>query len=180
MNNRIGRTVLGSIFGVLIVVFMSSGLLQAEMAEFSLVPTATTTAAARPLTLADPAPQFMPRLTPRIVGDRAGFGDVAFKASLVTLCALHAGDYFLTRACLKYPNAAEANPFMKSIVKNPYVFAAVKVGFSALSVLILDKIYKKDKVLGWVMSTVINSAMSYVVFNNTSMLRQLRAGSGLN
>ena len=196
MNNVHGRMVLGSVFGILILVFTLGGALWAQeteepvkaetgspVAEFSLVASAgPAVAAAEPLALASPAPapQFIPRVTPQVIGAGVGFGDVAFKSSLVTVFALNLGDYFLTKACLKYAGTSEGNPMMSGIVKNPNVFAAVKVGASALSVFLLDKIYKKDKILGWVMSVAINSAMSYVVYHNYSVLQQMRGRAVLD
>jgi Domain of unknown function (DUF5658) len=200
MNSTKGRKVLGSFFGILIVVFMFQGGLLAggtedlaktetglPVAEFSLVAAgasaaagSATTAAPLVLTAPDPAPQFNPRFTPPVIGGGASFGDAAFKVSMATIFALNLGDYFLTKACLKHAGTAEGNPMMTGIVKNPYVFAAVKIGGSALSVILLDKIYKKSKILGWIMSTAINSAMSYVVLHNYSVLRQVQAAPGLN
>jgi hypothetical protein len=42
--------------------------------------------------------------------------------------ALNIADYALTREALRYGGVAEGNPMMKNIVKNTYIFAAVKRG----------------------------------------------------
>jgi hypothetical protein len=195
MITKHGRTVLGSLLGILIICFALQGLMYAQgieetgrnaagvvPAEFSLVAAAATAASAGPAdpaAFAAPTPQFIPPISSPALGGGEGFGDTAFKASLAAAFALNLGDYFLTKACLKYSGTAEGNPMMKGIVKNPYVFAAVKIGVSAVSVFLLDRIYKKNKVLGWLMSAAINSAMSYVVLHNYSVLRQVQAGSTL-
>jgi len=89
-----------------------------------------------------------------------------FKASLVLTVALNLGDYFSTREALRYPNLVEANPALVNITKNPYVFAGVKIVACALSVYLLDRTYKKSKILGWVMSAAVNSLLTYAVVNN--------------
>ena len=55
---------------------------------------------------------------------------------------------------------------MKPFVKSPVAFAAVKIGFTALSYLSLKGLYKKNKPMAWVASTAANLLLSYVVSNN--------------
>jgi hypothetical protein len=121
-----------------------------------------------------------PRIATPFVAPRLGGGSVLgnslFKSTLAMGVALQVADYFLTKEALRYQGAAEGNPLMKGAVKNPYVFAAVKVGASAVSVFLLSTIYKKNKTLGWILSTVTNSLMTYVVLHNYGALRQVKAG----
>jgi len=95
-----------------------------------------------------------------------------FTSSLITFTALNVADYFSTREALKYPGLEEGNPFLKPFVKNPYVFAAVKLGISALSYYSLKGLFKKDKRMAWVMSLASNLALSYVVANNFRMIHK--------
>jgi len=100
--------------------------------------------------------------------------DSLFTASLMTTVALNVADYFTTMKALKYNNLQEANPLMAPVVKKPAAFAAVKVGVSALNFLMLKKLHKKNKTLAWVVSTVSNFALSYVVANNLSKIQKVQ------
>jgi hypothetical protein len=102
-------------------------------------------------------------------------GDSFFEASALSTVALNFADYFSTREALRYPGLQEGNPLMKGVVKSPAAFAAVKIGISAVSYLSLKAIYKRNKTLGWVASTLTNLALSYVVSNNVRMISQARA-----
>ena len=54
--------------------------------------------------------------------------DSIFTTTLLMTAALNIADYALTREALRYGGVAEGNPMMKNIVKNTYIFAAVKRG----------------------------------------------------
>lgn len=97
-----------------------------------------------------------------------------YTSSMITLTALNIADYFTTLQALKHEELEEANPAMKPIAKNIYVFTAVKLGIAALDIYILKNLYKKNKPLAWVLSVAANFAMSYVVSNNLRMIRELR------
>jgi hypothetical protein len=100
-----------------------------------------------------------------------GIGHSFFTASLITLSALNLADYFSTREALKSEGFKEANPLMKPFVKNPVVFGTVKLGLSAFNYYSLKKIYKKDKKLAWVVSTISNFIVSYAVWNNIKLIK---------
>lgn len=104
----------------------------------------------------------------------SAFGDTMFNASLVSMVVLNIGDYLSTNEALKYPGLAEGNPMMKPFVKNAAVFAAAKIGFTALSYLSLKGLYKKNKPMAWVASAAANLLMSYVVSNNVHMINMAR------
>ena len=97
-----------------------------------------------------------------------------YTSSLITLTALNIADYFTTMQALKHNELEEANPAMKPLVKNIYVFTAVKLGIAALDIYILKNLYKKNKPLAWLISAAANFAMSYVVANNIKMIRDVR------
>lgn len=98
-----------------------------------------------------------------------------FQTTLLAQVALNVADYVTTRQALKLPGLAEGNPIMKPFVKNDYVFAAVKIGFTALSYYSLKSLYKKNKTAAWIVSIASNFALSYVVANNMSSINKARA-----
>jgi hypothetical protein len=106
---------------------------------------------------------------------KPSLGDSLFTASLVTFAATNVADYFSTVEALKYPGLREANPLMKPFVKNDLLHASVKVGLSALNIIFLKNLYKRNKTLAWVVSTAANIAMSYVVFNNINHIQRAKA-----
>jgi len=105
---------------------------------------------------------------------RKDFGDTLFTSSLVSLVALNVADFVSTRQALKLPGLAEGNPLMKPFVKNDLLFVGIKLGITALDLLFLKKVYKKNKVLGWALSIAANLAMSYIVSNNFRLIDQAR------
>jgi hypothetical protein len=111
-------------------------------------------------------------ISPRI---RPSLGDSAFTASLISLAALNVADYFSTRQALKLPGLSEGNPLMAPFVKNELLFTGVKLGVTALEYFLVRKIYKNNKVLGWVISAAANVAMGYIVSNNIRLIDQARA-----
>lgn len=94
------------------------------------------------------------------------FGDSLYNASLISLVALNAADYFSTLEALKSSGVEEKNPMLTSVVKDPYAFAAVKIGFTALACYSLKTLYKKSRPLAWAISIASNLACSYIVSNN--------------
>ena len=102
----------------------------------------------------------------------SSFENTLFTSTLITSAALNAADYFTTIKALKMEGLKEANPFMKNIVKKPAVFAAVKIGITALNYVMLKKLHKKNKTLAWAVSLISNFALSYVVANNLHMINQ--------
>jgi hypothetical protein len=113
------------------------------------------------------APLRLPAMRPP-----AGSGKALFDANLAVMIGLNLADYISTREALKYPGLEETNPLMKPFVKNPAVFAAFKIGTTALSYWSMKVIFKKNKTVAWVMATASNVFLSYVVANN---LRQIQA-----
>lgn len=97
-----------------------------------------------------------------------------YTSSLIALTALNVADYLSTVQALKHKELEEANPAMKPIAKNIYLFTAVKLGVAALDIYILKSLYKKNKPLAWVLSVAANFAMSYVVANNIKMIQSVR------
>lgn len=125
------------------------------------------------------APALSPRLAilPRIPSFPPVIrsGKAFFDANLILMVGLNVADYVSTRAALKYPGLSETNPLMKPFVKSPAAFAAVKLGTTALSYLSMKAIFKRNKTVGWVMTTASNVLLSYVVANNMRLIQGARA-----
>jgi hypothetical protein len=97
-----------------------------------------------------------------------------FTASLIAMTALNVADYISTRQALKYPGLSEGNPLMKPFVKNAVLFAAVKAGTTVLSVWGMKSLFKRDKTTAWILTTVSNFLLSYVVANNMRLVSRMR------
>jgi hypothetical protein len=95
-----------------------------------------------------------------------------FNSSLIAMTALNIADYLSTKKALTMPGLEEGNPMMKPFVKNPYLFAVVKGGISALSYFSMKSLYKRDKKVAWVMTTISNFLLSYVVANNMRLINR--------
>jgi len=102
-------------------------------------------------------------------------GKSLFDANLVLMLGLNVADYFSTREALKYPGMTETNPLMRPFVKSPAAFAAVKFGTTALTYLSFKAIFKRNRTVGWVMTTATNVLLSYVVANNVRLIQDARA-----
>ena len=104
------------------------------------------------------------------VRSKGGIENTLYSSTLVTFVGLNALDFYTTNKALKYDGLAEANPFLKPFTKNTYVFAAVKLGLSALHYYSLKKLHKKNKTLAWILSVTSNIVMGYVVYNNARLI----------
>lgn len=169
------------------VCVLSVGFVSANEIEFSLIGTApmpqSSLYSAQVMNLAapmsgSPAPVPASSFPINIVrpqgfgGDRLEKG--LFTASLGAMVALNVADYLSTRQALKSSGLSEGNPLMKPFVKNPFVFAAVKGGITVLSVWSINKLFKRNRKMAWVMTTVSNFVLSYVVANNMRLISRMR------
>lgn len=102
-------------------------------------------------------------------------GRALFDANLVLMLGLNVADYLSTKAALKYPGLEETNPLMRPFVKSPAAFAAIKAGSTVLTYLSFRAIFKRNKTMGWVLTTVTNGLLSYVVANNMRLIQAARA-----
>ena len=91
-------------------------------------------------------------------------------AALVPLYAgfatLQALDYTSTRRALSSGAGVEANPIMRSIVRNRAAFAAVKVAASAGVILAGEKMWKKNRVAAVILVAAMNGAVAAIVAHN--------------
>jgi hypothetical protein len=100
----------------------------------------------------------------------SAFGKTAFDASLIAMVGLNVADYLSTTAALKYPGLAEGNPLLKPFVKSPAAFAAVKLGFTAVSYFSAKSLFKRNKVAAWFVTMAANAALGYAVSNNVKLI----------
>jgi len=185
------------IFGLMAALTASSALaskFDASFAESTVVETTLMAASPSPFAGLDlipdatPLPTTMARnLDPEQVSLNPGhrylvaglngarFGDTLYDASLLVMVGLNVADYLSTSQAMKYPGLAEGNPIMKPFVKNPYLFAAAKIGMTTLTYFGFKGVYKRNKPLGWILATATNFALSYVVSNNYRLIAAARA-----
>ncbi len=97
-----------------------------------------------------------------------------YTTSLITLIALSTADYFTTIKASQYKELKEINPIMRSLVKNPSVYWALKLGVNAYVYYAMQKLYKKNKKLAWMVSVLANAALSYIVLNNIWHINEVR------
>jgi hypothetical protein len=141
----------------------------------------TALPASAPLDLQLEQPVFAAQTNFAIVRPIGGFkpsGDIGkafFDLNLVAMIGLNIADYVSTREALKYPGLHESNPLMQPFIKNPAVFAAVKIGTTALTFWSMKALFKKNKTVAWVLTAASNVLMSYVVANNLQRIHQARA-----
>lgn len=95
--------------------------------------------------------------------------------SLITLITLNIADYFSTIKASEYKDLKEFNPVIRPLVKNPPLYFILKLGVNAYTLYSMEKLYEKNKKLAWVISTVANVALSYIVFNNIRQINQSKA-----
>lgn len=174
------------------VLVLSAGFAGAKEIEFTLIGTAATpqrsffspevmNMAAPMVAVLAPVPAPSSVLPVNIVRPQ-GFGSFGgerlekgfFTASLIAMTALNVADYISTRQALKYPGLSEGNPLMKPFVKNAVLFAAVKAGTTVLSVWGMKSLFKRDKTTAWILTTVSNFLLSYVVANNMRLVSRMR------
>jgi hypothetical protein len=95
-----------------------------------------------------------------------------FEISVLTLTALNVADFYSTKKALNYEGLKEANPLLRPLVKNTFLFAAVKFGITAFDYYVLKKLYKKDKNLAWLVSITSNIVMGYIVIRNFRLIKR--------
>jgi len=95
-------------------------------------------------------------------------------ALYATSAALQGYDTFSTLNALK-SGAREANPLMKSVVKSPTAFVAMKAGVAAGSILAAEQLWKNHHRIGAVgMMVASNVMMGIVAAHNSHVLSQLK------
>jgi len=95
-------------------------------------------------------------------------------ALYATSAALQGYDAFSTLSALRN-GAHEANPLMKSVVKSPAAFVAMKAGVTAASIMAAEQLWKNHHRMGAVgMMVATNVMMGMVAAHNSHVLSQLK------
>ena len=95
-------------------------------------------------------------------------------ALYATSAALQGYDTFSTLNALKSA-AREANPLMKSVVKSPTGFVAIKAGVTAGSIMAAEQLWKNHHRMGAIgMMIASNVMMGIVAAHNSHVLSQLK------
>ncbi|MGC4082574.1 MAG: DUF5658 family protein [Vicinamibacterales bacterium] len=95
-------------------------------------------------------------------------------ALYATSAALQGYDAYSTLTALK-SGGVEANPLMKSVVKNPAVFVALKAGVATTSILAAEKMWKRGNRMGAIgVMVASNVMMGVVAAHNSKVLSTLR------
>ncbi len=97
-----------------------------------------------------------------------------YTTSLITLIALNTADYFTTIKAAQYKELKEINPIMRPFVKNPSLYLVIKLGVNAYAYYAMQKLYRKNKKLAWLMSVLTNVALSYIVLNNILQINEVK------
>jgi len=97
-----------------------------------------------------------------------------YSSSLIYNMGLNIADYLSTREAIKHEGLVESNPLAALYVKSPAVFTAVKIGWTIGNYVLMRKLYKKNKKLAWVVGTISNLVLSYVVANNIRLINQVK------
>jgi hypothetical protein len=87
-------------------------------------------------------------------------------ASFATLQAL---DYASTTRALESGRGTEANPVMRSIVKSPPAFIAVKAAATAGVIVAGEKMWRKNRVAAVIFVAAANGAVAAIVARNYSV-----------
>lgn len=122
-------------------------------------------------------PQFSkPELQKQVFGENIIPNKKSFlySSSLIYNMGLNIADYLSTREAIKHEGLVESNPLAALYVKSPVVFAAVKIGWTVGNYLLMRKLYKKNKKLAWIVGTISNLALSYVVANNIRLINHVK------
>jgi len=91
----------------------------------------------------------------------------------VGLAALQAFDGYSTTTALGR-GAQEANPMMRGVAGNSAAFWAVKVGSTAASIWIAERLWKTNRVGAIVTMVAVNGMMASVAARNASVLKTMR------
>lgn len=95
-------------------------------------------------------------------------------ALYATSAILQGYDAYSTMSALKM-GGVEANPLMKSVVKSPAAFVAVKAGVTAASIMAAERLWKNNHRVGAVALMIVsNGVMGMVAAHNASVLQRLQ------
>jgi|Deesub1362A_J573_1020465.scaffolds.fasta_scaffold00571_10 hypothetical protein len=140
-----------------------------EIATTNSTPAAEAQISSSPIKVTSPEVLFQQHLRAEKIEN------VFFTSSLITLSLLNLADFITTNKALQYEGLSEGNPLLKPIVKNKIAFGVVKAGLTYVNYQLLKKVHRRNKTLGWILSTLSNAVMSYVVWHNLKMIEMVRS-----
>jgi len=95
-------------------------------------------------------------------------------ALYATSAALQGYDAYSTMNALKH-GGVEANPVMKSVVKSPVAFVALKAGVTTASIMAAEQLWKNNHRIGAIgLMVASNVMMGMVAANNARVLGSLK------
>jgi uncharacterized protein DUF5658 len=144
----------------LVVPPIHSGLLASSAESAAPLPSMTPFGHLRPV---PPLPSRPPRPRSTSLVSTRPSPLVPLYAGFATLQAL---DYHSTRRALADGSAYEANPLMRSIVKSPPAFIAVKAAATAGVIVVGEKLWKKNRTGAVLFMAGTTAAMAVVVGRN--------------
>lgn len=133
---------------------------------------------------ADPSLSVFPLTASRWVADTPAEGPVrrspfgresrgkAISSLYVSLGVLQAMDVYTTMSALN-KGAREANPMMAGVAGSPGGLVAAKVAATAGTILLAERVWKKNRVAAIGLLAALNSVTAIVVANNMNVARQL-------
>jgi hypothetical protein len=163
----------------LLLSVLSATLLTAAVAAAEETPTAALTAPAGSAAAATLAQASQLALA-RPLAPSATFAAPRLRRPLVLpalyvgAAALQAYDAYSTLRVLQ-AGGVEANPVMRTLVKSPVAFVALKAGVTVASIAAAEKLWKQQHRVGAIAVMVASNAlMGAVAAHNASVLRQVR------
>jgi hypothetical protein len=140
----------------------------ADAQPAALVIAPSTVAAAATSTAPAASPDFATRSTFK-------YGRPALLPALyATSAALQGYDAYSTISALK-SGGVEANPVMKTVVKNPAAFVAMKAGVTTASIMAAERLWKTNHRMGAIgLMVASNAMMGMVAAHNSQVLSNLK------
>lgn len=96
--------------------------------------------------------------------------DGLFKNMKATLHFTNGLDYATTLTALSLSDRYEANPIVRLYIKKPVLNQVVWLGIIVIQDKLFDSLYKKNKVLSYVLLGVMIATKGYVIYHNLKML----------
>jgi hypothetical protein len=149
---------------------------QDQLASTALLTTAAVAPGALTNTVLFPAMPVAEAVQPSRIreADFSGIRRPALLPALyATTVALQALDAHSTMTALNR-GATEANPAMRGVVGNRSALVAVKAGAAAATIVVAEKMWRRNRVAAIAMMAVVNGISAVVVAHNYRVAAQLR------
>jgi hypothetical protein len=117
-----------------------------------------------------------PGQVPTLIGreePKPGGGSLGMRSLYVSTVALQALDVHSTMAAINQ-GGAEGNPMMRGITSNKAVFVATKAAVATTTIVVANRIAKRNKTTAMIFLAAVNSVYFAVVMHNYKVARGLR------